>query len=312
MTMPPINNIQIMCEQPPSQRIINGLVSREIQQMLHAGDIDLALESLGVKAEEPTSLLKAFMGQQNKELDRLKKTYDFKENIEYATQQAKDSALSSLKIKIESVEQQMKTFKERIDTLNEEACPICYDDLKNTTLTPCCHRAFCGTCMLTCLAKSQTCPMCRTEITANKLIHVSDKKPTKEKKTKQVYLRKPDALLDFIIKNPQAKILVFSRYENPFATLSMKCEEAGINVFILKGNKDCIANTIKEFESGTKRVLFLPTESAAAGMNLIAASHVVIYHAMTPEEERQVIGRAYRLGRKDPLSVVRLVHEAET
>jgi SNF2 family DNA or RNA helicase len=154
--------------------------------------------------------------------------------------------------------------------------------------------------------------MCRTEITANKLIHVSDKKPTKEKKTKQVYLRKPDALLDFIIKNPQAKILVFSRYENPFATLSMKCEEAGINVFILKGNKDCIANTIKEFESGTKRVLFLPTESAAAGMNLIAASHVVIYHAMTPEEERQVIGRAYRLGRKDPLSVVRLVHEAET
>jgi len=312
MTMPPINNIQIMCEQPPSQRIINGLVSREIQQMLHAGDVDLALDSLGVKAEEPTTLLEAFMGQQNKELDRLKKTYAFKEGIEYATQQAKDAALSSLKTKIESVEQQMKTFKERIDTLKEEACPICYDDLKNTTLTPCCHRAFCGTCMLTCLAKSQTCPMCRTEITANKLIHVSDKKPVKEKKTTQNYLRKPDALLDFIIKNPKAKILVFSRYENPFATLSMKCEEAGINVFILKGNKDCIANTIKEFESGTKRVLFLPTESAAAGMNLIAASHIVIYHAMTPEEERQVIGRAYRLGRKDPLSVVRLVHEAET
>jgi SNF2 family DNA or RNA helicase len=311
MTMPQINNIQIMCEQPPSQRIINGLVSREIQQMLHAGDVDLALDSLGVKAEEPTTLLDAFMTQQNKELDRLKQTYAFKEKLEYAAQQTKDAALSSLKTKIESVEQQMKTFKERIDTLKEEACPICYDDLKNTTLTPCCHRAFCGTCMLTCLAKSQTCPMCRTEITANKLIHISDKKPTKEKKTKQIYLRKPDALLDFIIKNPTAKILVFSRYENPFATLSAKCEEAGINVFILKGNKDCIANTIKEFESGTKRVLFLPTESAAAGMNLIAASHIVIYHAMTPEEERQVIGRAYRLGRKDPLSVVRLVHEAE-
>jgi SNF2 family DNA or RNA helicase len=46
-------------------------------------------------------------------------------------------------------------------------------------------------------------------------------------------------------------------------------------------------------------------------MNLVQASHIVIYHAMTPEEERQVIGRAYRLGRKEPLSVVRLVHDAE-
>lgn len=313
MTMPPINNIQIMCEQPPHQRIVNGLVSRDIQQMLHAGDIDGALDSLGVKAEEPTSLLDAFMGQQNKELERLKKTYAFKETIEYATIQAKDLALSSLKTKIDSIQQQMKTFKERIDTLKDEVCPICYDDLKNTTMTPCCHRAFCGTCMLTCLGKSQTCPMCRSPITTNKLIHVSDKKAVvKAKKNIIELLRKPDALLDFIIKNPEAKILVFSRYENPFATLSEKCQKAGINVFVLKGNKDCIANTIKEFESGTKRVLFLPTETAAAGMNLIAASHIVIYHSMTPEEERQVIGRAYRLGRKDPLSVVRLVHEAET
>ena len=312
MTMPPINNIQIMCEQPPNQRIVNGLVSRDIQQMLHAGDIEGALDKLGVKAEEPTTLLDAFMGQQNKELDRLKKTYAFKETIDYESPQAKANALNSLKIKISSIEEQMKTFKERIDTLKDEVCPICYDDLTNTTMTPCCHRAFCGSCMITSLAKGDTCPMCRSHITANKLIHVSNKKVVVKDKKNNIYLRKPEALLDFIVKNPSAKILVFSRYENPFATLSIKCEDAGIDVFILKGNKDCIANTIKEFESGNKRVLFLPTESAAAGMNLIAASHIVIYHAMTPEEERQVVGRAYRLGRKEPLSVVRLVHEAET
>jgi SNF2 family DNA or RNA helicase len=312
MTMPPINNIQIMCEQPPNQRIVNGLVSRDIQQMLHAGDIEGALDKLGVKAEEPTTLLDAFMSQQNKELDRLKKTYAFKEAIEYESAQAKTHALNTLKSKISSIEEQMKTFKDRIDTLKDEVCPICYDDLTNTTMTPCCHRAFCGTCMLTSLAKADNCPMCRSQISANKLIHVSNKKVVVKDKKKNIYLRKPEALLDFIVKNPSAKILVFSRYENPFATLSIKCEDAGIDVFILKGNKDCIANTIKEFESGNKRVLFLPTESAAAGMNLIAASHIVIYHAMTPEEERQVIGRAYRLGRKEPLSVVRLVHEAET
>jgi hypothetical protein len=33
---------------------------------------------------------------------------------------------------------------------------------------------------------------------------------------------------------------------------------------------------------------------------------------MTPEEEKQVIGRAYRLGRTSELHVVRLRHEGET
>jgi len=313
MTMPPINSIQIICEQPPQQRAVQGLVSRDIQQMLHAGDIAGALDNLGVKSEEPKSLLEAFTTQQEKELDRLKKTLAFKESIEYASVQAKETAISSLQIKIKSIEQQIKTFKERIETLNNELCPMCYDDLKTPTMTPCCHRTFCGECMLSALTRTNACPMCRTEITTNKLILLSDVKPKKKKEViKNQLMRKPDALLDFIIKNPTAKILVFSRYENPFATLSLKCAESGIGVFVLKGNKDCIANTIKEFEEGTKRVLFLPTEYAAAGMNLVAASHVILYHAMTPEEERQVIGRAYRLGRKDPLSVVRLVHEAET
>jgi SNF2 family DNA or RNA helicase len=312
MLMPPIHTTQIVCEQPPQQRIVLGLVSNQIQQMLHAGDIEGALDSLGVKAEEPKTLLAAFMDQQEKELTRLQKTYAFKESIDYSTVQAKESALSILKTKIESIQQQMTTFKNRINTLNDEVCPICYDELTNTTLTPCCHRAFCGACMITCLAKVNTCPMCRTLLAANKLIHVSDKIKVKKNEKKIQLPRKPEALLEFLLKNPTAKVLVFSRYENPFAILSSKCEESGIGVFILKGNKDCIANTIKEFESGKKRVLFLPTESAAAGINLVAASHVVLYHAMSTEEERQVIGRAYRLGRKEPLSVVRLVHQTET
>jgi SNF2 family DNA or RNA helicase len=46
-------------------------------------------------------------------------------------------------------------------------------------------------------------------------------------------------------------------------------------------------------------------------MNLVSASHVVLLHSMTQEEEKQVVGRAFRLGRTDPLQVVKLVHESE-
>ncbi len=312
MSMPPIHPVQILCEQPLQQQLVHQFVSSQVQAMLHGGDIQGALEHLGVKAEDSQTLLQAFVTQQTKELERLQKTLAFKESMEYASQQAKDAAIANLQTKIASVQQQMKTFKERIESISTELCPICYDEPKNTTLTPCCHRIFCGQCMLTCLVRTPACPMCRTPVQPSQLIHVKEgAKPKPEKKKATALLKKADALLDFIQKNPTARILVFSRYENPFAGLAMKCIEAGIQVDVLKGNKDCIANLIKDFESGQRRILFLPTQTAGAGMNLVGATHVVLYHAMTPEEERQVIGRAYRLGRKDPLTVVRLVHETE-
>jgi SNF2 family DNA or RNA helicase len=49
-----------------------------------------------------------------------------------------------------------------------------------------------------------------------------------------------------------------------------------------------------------------------AGINLEAATHVVLYHRMNTELEKQVIGRAVRFERSAELRVVHLVHEAET
>ena len=69
---------------------------------------------------------------------------------------------------------------------------------------------------------------------------------------------------------------------------------------------------MKQFSSGEKRVLFLHTESVGAGINLVEATHICLLHAMTPEEEKQVIGRAYRLGRTQELKVVRFLHDGET
>jgi len=317
MTMPPLLYEQILCEEPMQNRVINGLINQDIQAMLDGGDVQGALEGLGVKAEHPTSLLDAFLNQQNKELDRLKREKEFKEKNEYTSAKAKEDALARLQSKIESVESQIKTFKERMESLKTELCPICYEEPTTTTMTPCCHRIFCGQCMLACLARKPACPMCRTSMSANSIIHLDEKNTTnktsskKSKKAKQILLRKPEALMHFLISNPSAKVLVFSRYENPFAGLAMRCNEAGIQVQVLKGNKDCIASSVREFEAGTKRVLFLHTHSVGAGMNLVGASHVVLYHQMTPEEERQVVGRAYRLGRQEPLRVIRLVHANE-
>jgi hypothetical protein len=312
--MPPINEHVLICEQPSSHRVVSGLVSKEIEGMLHAGNIEGALKSLGVSAETPMNLLEAVSAERKKELERLKKTLAFKETMEYATPQAKEAALTNLKTKIASVEAQLATFQERLNGMNSEECPICYDDPKenSATFTPCCHRIFCAPCILTSLTRQMTCPLCRAGIKPNELVQLVKEKKKIVKKDISKLLSKPKQLLKFLKENPDARVLVFGRYDNPFVSLEKNCEMENITYHTLRGNKDTIATTIRSFEAGEKRVLFLPTETVGAGLNLVSATHIVLLHAMTPEEEKQAIGRAYRLGRTEPLNVVRLLHEGET
>jgi SNF2 family DNA or RNA helicase len=79
----------------------------------------------------------------------------------------------------------------------------------------------------------------------------------------------------------------------------------------LNGNKDVIAHTLAEFKDGSIRVLLLDSRNAAAGLNIPSATHVILLHKMLHEEEKQILGRAYRLGREGPLNFIKLLHERE-
>ena len=286
--------------------------------MIYAGNIQGALEELGVVENSAVSLTEAVRKERMQELDRLKKTLDFKRTITYYTVQAKEAALLNLETKITSVETQLKSFEDRLAAAVESVeCPICYEDpkLNAATLTPCCQRLFCGGCILQSLARILSCPMCRSTLQPNQLTKLVDTAKViklKRKDEDSKLMSKQRHLLKFLKENPNAKVLVFCRYDNPFQTLEAECEAEGITYHTLRGNKDVVASTIKMFEEGQKRVLFLHTESAGAGLNLVSATHVVLLHVMTPEEEKQVIGRAYRLGRTEPLHVLHLQYEGET
>ncbi len=154
--------------------------------------------------------------------------------------------------------------------------------------------------------------MCRASVNPSQLIHLVETTHSSKKKSISKLLSKSKQLIQVLKETPHGRILVFSRYENPFVSLERECEGEHISYHTLRGNKDVIANTIKSFEKGEKRVLFLPLESVGAGINLVTATHIILLHAMTPEEEKQAIGRAYRLGRTEPLQIIHLLHEGET
>ena len=315
ITLPPISIRNITCRPSVLQQVVAHAIPANVRSLLHGGDIQGALEHLGVKAEEPMSLVKAVGENRMKELDRLKKTYEFKASLEYATPQAKENALKSLQEKMTSLEEQLKQLKERIENYKDEMCPICFDEPQTPTLTPCCSRIFCAGCILTSLTRQTTCPLCRAAIQASGLRNVATAPVAKNELIDPTVgpqpLKKTEQLLELLKQKPTGKFLVFSRYDNPFLQLTSEIEGLNLSVKQVKGNKDVIAATLKSFEQGKTKVLLLNSVEAGAGMNITAATDVILLHAMTHEEEKQILGRAYRMGRKEPLSVVRLLHPEE-
>jgi hypothetical protein len=313
---PPIIEQRLLCESPISHRIIAQYVNSEIQELLHAGDIQGALEKLGVNNTSQSSLITALTETREKELDRLEKTLVFKETIDYATPQAKELAISSLKTKIVSLKDQIVSLKQRILNVKDEICAICFEDPKTPTFVMCCSRLFCGACIIQCIQRNPHCPLCRSELAYQNLRQVGlDSDTVKEPPTDVIVpIRRPkkkDALLKLIKETKQGRFLVFNRYDNPFLEIEGELLELGFRVATVKGNKDHVSSILKQFEKGEIQILLMNSTQAGAGMDLKSATHIVLMHMMRKEEERQIVGRAIRLGRVEPLTLVRLLHDNE-
>jgi hypothetical protein len=307
---PPIIYNKIFCKSNRHIRIISDIVSPDVQMALHAGDMDTVISKLGINANSATNIIDAVTNMQQKELARLKNTLEFKKTLEYATQAAKDSAIKALEDKIASLNEQIDTLSKRIRDNN--MCYICYEDLAGKEMiVPCCHNVFCATCILTSLTHRPNCPYCRTNINTSELCYIGEQKKH-GRPPEDVRLTKVEQLLKILSDTPEGKFIVFSRYDNPFINIQVAMNERAIRVEILSGNKDHIFNVQEKFKNGEIQVLLINSDNYCAGMNLEAATHVILYHAgMTFTEEEQVIGRAYRMGRTAPLNVVRLLHDGE-
>jgi SNF2 family DNA or RNA helicase len=313
ITLPELIKLTILCRTPISHSIIRDVISPAVQQMLHAGDTEGALAELGVKGSGTKELIETVTANLKRELLRLERTYEFKESLEYSSAHSKEVALQTLKVKIDSTKDSIQSIQIRIENLGKSACPICFDEAENYLITPCCSQAFCPTCLLQSISVKPICPLCRSPVHASKCTKLltGDLSANTIVEEKHPLPNKHDALLQILKENPTGKFLVFSRYDNPFETIGSSLELLGMKVRHLKGNKDAIKSTLEKFESGKIQVLLLNSQFAGAGLNITAATHVILLHAMTHEEEKQILGRAYRVGRVGPLNFIKLLHENE-
>jgi hypothetical protein len=315
ISLPTLHSHVIMCKPSISHTIVYDIISSSVKQLLNAGDIKSALEELGVKTENNQSLIEAVNENKMKELERLEKTFEFKQGLEYSSLQIKEQSLNHLQEKIKHIKEQMKSMKERIENYKNDVCPICYDEANDALLTPCCTQIFCAMCVLQSISRNPTCPMCRANVNPSSLKKLSTENVvvsnSMEIEDSNQPKKKIDTFFDIIEKNPKGKFLVFSRFDNSFIEIMNGCTARNLVTKELKGSKDMIASMLNNFREGNINILLMNTIQMGAGLNITEASHVILLHSMTHEEEKQILGRAYRVGRTEELQFIKLLYPGE-
>ena len=230
--------------------------------------------------------------------------------MEYDTPEEKTINLNIIKRKITELEKKIELIHSRIKEGNE--CPICCEEPKNKTVVNCCQNIFCLECVSTYIEKIGylKCPLCRsTEIKLNELVIAHEEDIVKEEITKKTKIK---ALKDIMLANKGKKILIFSEYSNSFIDISKLLDELKIKHNLIKGSSSVVTKTLRKFRNSDINVLLLNSKYHGSGINLENTDIIILYHKMSSDMEKQVIGRAQRIGRKNPLKVVKIIYECET
>lgn len=109
----------------------------------------------------------------------------------------------------------------------------------------------------------------------------------------------------------KASILVFSNFDGTFKTCMSVFAKMGIVNKEIKGTPDQIKHIVTDYESNKVKCLMLNSANMGFGMNLQTTTDIIIMHKMDSETEKQVIGRAYRIGKKTPLRVWYIYNNSE-
>jgi filamentous hemagglutinin family protein len=145
------------------------------------------------------------------------------------------------------------------------------------------------------------------------MISVVKKRGKKKGSLKQMDNRpkKIDKMVDIIQREDDGRFIIFANYSKTIDNVQNALNKHHISNKILRGSASTIKGTLQKFNDGKLDVIILNASNFGAGLNIQAATDVIIYHRFDRELEEQVIGRAQRYGREGKLNIHYLIHDNE-
>lgn len=306
----------IKCKTPHYLKILDQNVSQDIINHINAGDLKGAIDKVDCAKFNEHDLIKGITKDLEIKLENLQIEFDMKSKMTFSTEKAKDESLKKIYSKMGNIKDKINSIQDKLKS--SKMCAICYDDLDNTTISPCCNTKYCFGCISTWLHQNKNCPFCRAKIDFNSLVIVTDDVKEETEKEVEELLSKLDNLKIIIEKqmaSPNFKMLIFSEYFNSFEPIEELLKSYGIKYANVMGTTNTINKTLrlyKETEGPDKiDVLLLNANYCANGINLENSSDIVLYHSMNKDRTTQIIGRGQRPGRTEALNVWNLCYDNE-
>ena len=281
--------------------MLKSLINQNILDMVSAGNIEGAVKSLG--GQRTDNIVELVKQKKKEKLEEI----EFK--IQRYTRRNNEIQLNKWKSEKDRVEQQIVELEQRFKNVLCSDCTICLNKLDKPVMLGCCQNVFCGECILSWLDKRNTCPLCRTRQNRENIIFIKEEISDKgeENKHKDMKMSKQDKVVDIISGKKDGRFIIFSSYDETFCTIRMVLEEHNIEYAEVQGRIETRHRKITSFRNGKIKVIFLNSKNNGAGINLQEATDIILYHEMNEHNLTQIIGRANRIGRQEPLVVHHLI-----
>jgi len=207
---------------------------------------------------------------------------------------------------------------------SENTCILCEKDYESNIdkyYSTCCNKNTCKDCLKEWFHKlfKNKCLFCDKDD-----VQFEDFKNEKEheemklninsgvKYTKKTKLEFLDYFIKTKIYSAHSKIIICSNYIQIFNDIKKLFIKYSIKYIELDdGNVDSINQSVRKYIYGNINVLLLNSNLFGCGLNLQCTTDILFLHKTESVLEKQIIGRAQRMGRVDKLNIWYLMHENE-
>lgn len=283
--------------------VIRGLrefMDTDLIEMIESGNIKDAIRHLG-GSEDNSSIAELIRSRAKA------KVQEAEEKVARYTGRQKDE----WEEKLGDFKRILQTIDERINNISTDNCDLCGQPMNGTVLFNCCQNLVCAKCSVRWLMENDSCPYCR-KIKPD-ITHMSKYDSPEEKKEEQELKAPPMSKLDTLKRIVQKgkKVLIYASYDNIFGQICSSLDEIDASYSLLQGAVSRRQTVLDGFTKGSTQVLILNSRLNGAGLNLQITTDIVIWHPMSPDLLKQMIGRALRYGLSHPLIVHKLFKESD-
>jgi hypothetical protein len=323
--LPPIHNHIVRCKDPIYLCVLKDVVSEGVESRLHGCDTDGAIEYMGCPADTKDNIVSVVCRSLHIQMKNYELKLQYLNNMKatldaYSICELNDSVNEKIRktvIKINEFHYKLSHIHTKValvanEDMSLQSCPICMDDtIEEMCMYMCCLNVFCKRCVQQMTVVNNKCPMCRSDMKTNDVLVRQITPLIKDSLSKNKY-DKVIELVKCIYSSSESRVLIFVWHDNSLTTLAHSLYAQHFQSFrILSGNVNSIKNTVNMFNNGRFRVLLINAYVYGCGLNLIGATDVIFFQKTNNEVEKQLIGRANRIGRTNELNIHRVLHDSE-